>query len=430
MPKEHPVRVLHVSDFQFCQERQWDSDPVVCGLIDAVGELAATGLAPDIVAITGDIAGAGRAQDYQEAERWIDRLLRKLPAGFPRQCLLIVPGNHDVDRSAVRNVAQSLQRTLLDAQRQETVADVLGDPESREPLLKPLARYLEFANGLRTAEDRLDVPWWSWVRELNGVPVHFVGLCSSWMAGSDNDQGRLLVGSYQANPLLNDADAAEFRVVLIHHSWDSLAEFDSREIEPLVHRRADLVLRGHLHRERSRVIRDPEDVHLELAAGPIYGGSHYANAFQLVEIYPRAKVVRMHYRDWRDNRWIPDRNAYQAAENGVATIELTPSTGPSPPTLVRGDPTKYLQALRDRTSSIDIRGLLVGSVRAAIFPIDELYVSDHHVRSTLHGTKSSIRSRERDSIRVAGNCRPGPSMRRGAGRAARSLGQSTAGDHR
>jgi hypothetical protein len=78
---------------------------------------------------------------------------------------------------------------------------------------------------------------------FDGVPVHFVGLCSSWMCWSDEDHGRLLVGGYQANPLLHTEDDAAFRVVLMHHPWDYIAEFDSRVIIPAVHRRADLLLR-------------------------------------------------------------------------------------------------------------------------------------------------------------------------------------------
>jgi predicted MPP superfamily phosphohydrolase len=383
---ERPVRVLHLSDFHLHAEKAWDSDPVLRGLSEAIHGLVADGLTPDAIAITGDLAHKGLQADYDQAAKWIaDGLFAKLPNGFPRSRLLLVPGNHDVDRSTVKTVAQSTQTTLLEKKDQDTIAAVLGDSDERDLLLKRHARYLDFVNGYRADANPLAVPWWSQVLQFDGVPIHFVGLCSSWMCWSDEDHGRLLVGEYQANPLLNAGDEAAFHVVLMHHPWDYLAEFDSRVIEPLVHRRADLLLRGHLHRERARLSQDPDDVCLELAAGSVYDGGQYANAFQLVEIFPAAKVVRVHYRVWHKGRWIPDRNAYQAAEDGIAIFRLQPAPSESKPPAraVSTDSTRYLTALRERTGTIDIRGLQVGSGRATAFPIDELYIP---LTTTMHET--------------------------------------------
>ena len=371
-----PVRVLHLSDFHFNPQRRWDSDPVLTGLTRAIGQLVSDGLAPDVVAVTGDVADQGRAEDYQQARQWIDTgLLKTLPTDFPRDRILVVPGNHDVDRAAVKTAAQGVQNTLLHEQSQEAIAAVLADPDERAVPLKRHAQYLEFINSLHDGAAPLDVPWWSRRLEVRGVAIHFVGLCTSWMSWSDNDPSRLLVGVWQAQPLLGQVDDAAMRVVLMHHPWGSFAEFDSRVVEPLVHQRADLLLRGHLHRERTRLNQDPDKGHLELAAGAAYDGSQYANAFQLVELFPAEQRVRVHYRVWQGGRWIPDRNAYQAAADGTVSISLARQAAavanqPPPPP----DATKYLATLRERTSSIDIRGLQVGSGRPTTFPIDELYI--------------------------------------------------------
>jgi formylglycine-generating enzyme required for sulfatase activity/predicted MPP superfamily phosphohydrolase len=372
--EELPVRVLHLSDLHFGPERRWESDRVLNGLAGAIGQLVAEGLAPDIVAITGDIASSGRAADYEEAKRWIDTgLLKRLPPRFPRSRILMVPGNHDVDRSMRTTAAQGLRKLLLDGQSQETITKVLSDEEERGTLLKRHTHYLEFANSYRTAKTRLAVPWWSQVLVLNGMPIHFVGLCSSWMSWSDDDHGRLLVGRYQLTPLLDENVEAAFRVVLIHHPWDYVAEFDSRQTEPLVRRRADVLLRGHLHPQRTRLYQDPDEGHLELAAGSVYDGSQSVSAFQLLELFPKQRLVRVHYRVWHDGHWLPDKNAYQGAEDGVASISLRrDASHPAP--AASADATRYLQALRDRTSRIDIRGLQVGSGRAMSFPIDESYI--------------------------------------------------------
>lgn len=91
---EHdPIRILHLSDLHLTTERRWDSDPVLAGLTEAIAEFVGTGLVPDIVAITGDIADKGRPEDYEEARRWIDDSLRPaLGDEFPNSNILMVPG--------------------------------------------------------------------------------------------------------------------------------------------------------------------------------------------------------------------------------------------------------------------------------------------------------------------------------------------------
>src|SRR5258708_34942229 len=95
-----PLRILHLSDFHFSRHRAWDQDPVLTALHRDVAGLVSRGLRPDLVAITGDIADRGSAEEYALAATWLRRHL--LPAArVSARELLLVPGNHDVDRGAV-----------------------------------------------------------------------------------------------------------------------------------------------------------------------------------------------------------------------------------------------------------------------------------------------------------------------------------------
>ncbi|MCH7527749.1 MAG: metallophosphoesterase, partial [Planctomycetes bacterium] len=155
-----PIRILHLSDFHLSAERRWDSDPVLAGLAEIIGGLTGKGLGPDVVAITGDIADKGRPKDYEEARRWIDKGLRPaLPPRFPDSRILIVPGNHDVDRSKVGRSARALQSDLVDSADQDAVAEVLGDEGERGILLKRHEAYLDFANDSRAGKEKLITPW-------------------------------------------------------------------------------------------------------------------------------------------------------------------------------------------------------------------------------------------------------------------------------
>ena len=236
--------------------------------------------------------------------------------------------------------------------------------------------------------------------EVRGTRVRFIGLCSAWASCSDEDQGRLLIGRWQVNTLLAEGGDADLHVALVHHPWSFLAEFDSREVDPAMRREMDVVLGGHLHAQESKMMFDPDNACAELAAGCVYDGSQYPNSFQLVELLPVSRQVRIHYRLWRNGQWIADRNAYQECPDGIVTLSLDRPKEAAKQTTARpkrakasarktrprakraktpagprsADPTQYLLWLQNRTAYIDIRGLEVGSGRANRFPIDDLYI--------------------------------------------------------
>lgn len=117
------IRILHLSDFHFDYERQWDAVLLLRDLPPVIEQFVQQGLAPDFVAITGDVANKRRKQDYEGADKWIaDRLLPVLPGSFDRKQILIVPGNHDVSRPAVKTAAQATQKSLLPGKDQERIA--------------------------------------------------------------------------------------------------------------------------------------------------------------------------------------------------------------------------------------------------------------------------------------------------------------------
>ena len=145
------MRILHLSDFHFSEGRAWDQDPVLRGLIKDLDALVnTTGLAPDLVAVTGDIADFGLSAEYEIAERWFrDRLLPV--TGIEGDRLLLVPGNHDVDRGAVGFGASAIQEALLQEEDQEEIGKVLGNPDERGPMLRRHTDWITFANRFRAS---------------------------------------------------------------------------------------------------------------------------------------------------------------------------------------------------------------------------------------------------------------------------------------
>jgi predicted MPP superfamily phosphohydrolase len=308
------VRILHLSDFHFRTSTTWDANTVLGRLSVDIMRLARNGLAPDIIVLTGDIAYSGKRAEYDLARTWITTEL--LPAAsIDVDRLVIVPGNHDVDRSRVDFVAQQVARGIRDERNQQRVTEVL-DGEGSGLLLRRLDEFMAFVNDLGAAGAPLVRPWYQAIFEIEGMTLHCAALASSWLSADDSDYGGLLLGLRQCNEVMSGADHADVVLVALHHPWDYVAEWDRRSSLVEIERSAGMVLRGHLHEPRYDYRESTRHAGLiELAAGACYETSQHPNSFHLIELRPRApkeRRARIHVRYWDPARrdWRADRNAF------------------------------------------------------------------------------------------------------------------------
>ena len=342
-PGFRPIRILHLSDLHFRPDTAWSANPLLAALAAKVAFLREQGLAPDLVAITGDVAFSGQPVEYDQAERWLcDQLLPA--AGLTAAELLLVPGNHDVDRAATKPfLVGASQDALLASRSEQTVAEVLQDPSQRALLTKRLDAWWLFAKRLRPAAG--DLPWWSLRRSIRGVEVFAAGLNSAMLCRGNEDHGRLLLGLHQVHAATEQARGADLSLALMHHPFSFLAEWDSREVLPAIRAPCGVLLRGHLHEADPSLTVGPHTELLELAAGAVHDTERIPLSWQFVELDPFAGQARVHLFTWQRQRqaWVPDRN--RAEPDGVAVLPLrktsrpphTPTDGSSPIEVRAGD---------------------------------------------------------------------------------------------
>lgn len=366
-PPDRPVRILHLSDFHCRSTSTWDSEPVLRALAESIGaEIGSGRQGPDLVAITGDLAHGGRPEEYRLAREWLKtRLWPALtPEGeapLPRDRLLLVPGNHDVDRLAVGRMVKATQAQLLDEASQDAIAELLESDAERAMLLNRHQAYLDFYGDWLGAPQPL--PWWQRTLTLRHQRLHVAGLDSAWMSHGDKERGGLLLGRYQLNATVKapEAQGADWRLALFHHPWEYLADFDLLEARRDLHLHRDLVLRGHLHEPDCARVQspDPDRGCLEIAAGCVYEHGTYPNAFQWIELHARPRRARVLHRLFYRGKWQPDRNQPGAGPDGAVEIPLdTPRdhdarrSRPSAPEV----PAAYLLWLRRTYSGVDLLG--------------------------------------------------------------------------
>src|SRR5437763_86621 len=94
------IRWLHLSDFHVGKDN-YGQLQLFGYILDNVRAKVDTGVVPDFVFITGDLANKGQSSEYTS---FTEQFVLPLSDLLPNSRIYAVPGNHDVDRSKARAV--------------------------------------------------------------------------------------------------------------------------------------------------------------------------------------------------------------------------------------------------------------------------------------------------------------------------------------
>lgn len=250
---------IHLSDIHFGQEKGADvyvhDDVKECLIADVTTLKVTEGIERmDGVIVTGDIAFSGKKEEYDSAAQWLDRLTQAI--GCKKTDVIVVPGNHDVDRERITPLA----KLTLDHLHERGIHELehfLTDPKATEILYDKFNDYRTFAEGY-------DCPLHSdggvavtrQVEIAPGRDLRFVGLNSALLCtGKKTDESKLLIGGRQH--VLPRRDGCEL-VVLCHHPLESLQDEDGELVARYIRSRARVHVFGHVHQPSVSI-----DTHVE-----------------------------------------------------------------------------------------------------------------------------------------------------------------------
>lgn len=251
-----PLRLLHVSDIHFAPGqtvRANDPDGFYRDrLVDIVRQEADTAPFSAII-VTGDIAARGAAAEYQLALEWVDELVDV--ARCTREEVYVVPGNHDVDRSVIKDRPSvwHAQKAIIEArddgEREGALKSSLAHRELGPLLFAPINAYNQFAELFECEVGPSSQGSWiheipfdhGYVLKLFGLNTVLTSSCKP-QGGNDERAQNLYLGPFQT--ALRSA-AHEIVGAACHHPprWlldDTRTESDLKD-------RAALHFFGHMH---------------------------------------------------------------------------------------------------------------------------------------------------------------------------------------
>lgn len=274
-PKTQKLVLVHLSDIHFRFKKGAVGGDAVLDedvrrelIRDVTQVISELGQAHGIL-ITGDVAFAGRPEEYQAADKWLAELC--VGTKCDSENIWVVCGNHDVQRDIIADskllqVFQEELRGCAPAQVDGKLAEYFRDREGRKVVFGALQHYNEFAakySGCFSA----DQPTWDEYLLLNdGSKLRIWGVNSALGSnGNDNDTDKKLsLGA--SHCVVPREDAVEY-MVLCHHPLDWLR--DAAQVEPYLESRVRLQLFGHKHKQRVQESKVKGYACLKLHAGAV-----------------------------------------------------------------------------------------------------------------------------------------------------------------
>nr|VFJ47573.1 MAG: 3',5'-cyclic AMP phosphodiesterase CpdA [Candidatus Kentron sp. DK] len=301
------LRWLHLSDFHtgrddYGQLQLFDS------ILKHVDQRIKEQGAPDRVFITGDIADRASPEQY---DKFAEEFLLPLADRVGEKQILLVPGNHDVDREQQKYFSRDEIRRSA-----EFFDPTPKGAAEREDLLARFAAYREHCQ-LLDKDDWLagEAGCLLHRQEINGIDVGILGLNTAWLTKDKADQGQLTPGKALVEKGLEAISDTKVKIVLGHHPLDWLHPDDRKPIEALFGQHQVLYLHGHMHQNDAGITHGAGNLFLALQSGAAFQAREdekWVNRLLWAELEPEARELAVEPWKWHKGHqeWKLDFEAF------------------------------------------------------------------------------------------------------------------------
>lgn len=313
-------RFVHLSDIHFGQERHGTlvlhNEVRETLLKDCAAMRTQVGQAHGIL-VAGDIAYAGKRDEYKRATDWLERLTEAV--GCSQTAVYVVPGNHDIDLDEIGHLGKMVHDKIREGSPTSIQADLEGISKGNEasnPLLPKLKAYREFAEQYGCDFESAARP--SWQKNFSFGRQHtlcLLGLNTVQVSNKQDLRGNMVLGNTQYI-IPQPADVEVEHVVMLHHPLEWFK--DRVEAEQWLYSRARVIMVGHEHIPAiQKILHENKNERLMIASGatnPPETGGRYRYTYNWLEFRLQATdavpdlVVKVYPRIWVEEHtmFMPD----------------------------------------------------------------------------------------------------------------------------
>lgn len=321
------MRLLHLSDLHSFAKALPLHQGVLDAALEKVVELHKQSPV-HLLVVSGDLAMSGTEADYLSVqESFLDPFVNAL--GLPLEQVVLVPGNHDVDRDRIDSITEAGLVSYLDSL--DRLRMFTDDDSQIEMALDRQSDWFSFheyylEREYKSVQDKIVT---SRQVTLDGTVLGLVEANSAFRATGapeEGDKGKLLAASNLVQAHLRLVHDSDVRVVVMHHPPSWMAAFEQEALEDVLERDGTIVLTGHEHFADPRIHVTVSGVAAYIRSGCLFGGTSYRNEFSVIDIDPREHELHVSMFGWvaDQSRFVED---HDKAEGGSVRYELPSRQG-------------------------------------------------------------------------------------------------------
>ena len=310
--------ILHLSDLHINNENLYDIKIIVNALIEDIKNFKQKGKAIDFICFTGDMINRGDKADKELAlalDYFVTPLLDE--TSLPPEKFLLIPGNHDIDRSKIDHFSEKGLKSELT--NRQAINQFLDNIEENTSYFERTKHIKEFTTLFVDQPDWSDPLNYTKKFVVDDTVIGFACFDSAWRCSGDDDYRNLIIGEREVDRALMSIKDTDMKIALVHHPFDWLVEDDERAVSPLFSK-FQLVLNGHFHNLGERKLVTYGQSTIYSSCGALFSGKRSSyNGYNIIEIDPKFGNVKIHLREFFDS----PRRCFDAAlslyENGEVT---------------------------------------------------------------------------------------------------------------
>ncbi len=322
LPQDQKITIFHATDLHM---REASVEHIKRRVAALSKYISAEDLNPDLIVFSGDAAFAGTADEYALAETHFFKPVRSA-LRVPEKHVILVPGNHDVDRTQIsvpeldalrklsntQEAGKELEKAASGWKRTKSYQSFV---EEKRPGANSSVTVTSFFGGLAHAT----------LLEIRGIKIGIAGFNSAWLCANDSDKGNLFLTETQVQKVCDAIDSCHLRIAVVHHPLDWLNTNDITLAGADLKRRFHMLLSGHLHEPFSTYQKDPSGELLTFAGRAFFDGKTEAkveDGFHVYTIDLGNRKIEALYRRYIRTRDTFDKDT-EHAQDGRCEFPLT-----------------------------------------------------------------------------------------------------------
>lgn len=302
------LRFVHLSDFHLNTDTLSDWDRYVKVALSA-RLLNLHEEAPiSFVAFTGDLIDLGGKSFANAAEAFVkfesEVIVPVMSSlGLAKERFFMVPGNHDVVRSADSEITEEgLRAVLSDATKLDRfVRDILTNDKYEG--VKRVEAYREFTSKYYASATERDENYLGAAFRIQDESLNIGIAClnSAWRCYStETDYGQILVGEEQLNRASKFIESCDIKIGMIHHPLDWLSPLERSLLTSHITKDYDILLCGHVHESHSSSqIGFNGTLFTNICPSGLFdlraGMRQYSNGFSVIDYNPVLREIQCTY---------------------------------------------------------------------------------------------------------------------------------------